>query len=188
MTTRENYLQSAIPLLQRDVFGSKFTIPSDVKITCGWPSSGGTSQRRKTLGECWPRSRSASNVNEIFLSPILADTVRTFDVLVHELVHAILDCRGGHKAPFRKIAVAVGLEGKMTDTVAGAEVTAKLEAIKAELGDYPHGELTPPGPKQKSRQLKLECTDCTAVWRMSNKWLVLATACPVCQSENIQAV
>ena len=185
---RESWLVDAVHTLNRKVFiPAGYEVPDDTKVTCGWPSRGAIA-KRKTLGECWPRSRSAKNINEIFLSPTMDDAVDVLGVLVHELVHAIDDCKHGHKAPFRKIAVAVGLEGKMTSTVAGDALTAKLEAIQDALGDYPHAELTPPPPKQKSRQLKLECNDCGAVWRMSNKWLSLATCCPCCQSENIESV
>ena len=186
---REEYLNAATKSLAADVFGpAGYTVPDDVKLTCGWPSKGATSAKKMAIGECWPRSRSADKVNEIFLSPIMSDTITVLDVLTHELVHAIDDCKHGHKAPFRKIAVAVGLEGKMTSTVAGEALTAKLETIRGTLGDYPHGELTPPKPKQKSRQLKLECNDCGAVWRMSRQWMEQAVCCSVCRSENIQSV
>jgi len=184
---REEYLGAATKSLAADVFGpAGYTVPDDVKLTCGWPSKGATSAKKMAIGECWPRSRSADSVNEIFISPVQADTITVLDVLTHELVHATLDCKHGHKAPFRKIAVAVGLEGKMTSTIAGEALTAKLEAIRDALGDYPHAELTPPPPKEKSRQLKAECLECGWIGYQSKKFLDKVYRCCCCPSENVR--
>ena len=181
--SRENYLHNSLAHLQREVF-AEHTIPVDVRITCGWPSSGATA-RLRTLGECWPRKRSGNNVNEIFLSPTLDDTLKVLSTLVHELVHAIDDCQHGHRKEFRAIALAAGLTGKMTSTTATPELAEKLKAIQAIIGDYPHAKLTAPTPKQKGRQLKLSCSACGAVWRMAKSWRDKATACPCCLSGNI---
>jgi hypothetical protein len=183
MQSRETYLHESLDHLQRRVF-TTHTIPADVRITCGWPSKGATSKLRR-IGECWPRSRSAANVNEIFISPTIADTGEALAILVHELVHAIDDCQHGHGKQFRAIAIAAGLEGKMTATTASPELAETLADIQTDIGDYPHAALTPPGPKQKSRQLKLSCDDCGAVWRMAKAWQDKATGCPCCLSDNI---
>lgn len=190
MTTREQYLVSAIHELAASVFGpADYEIPADVKVTCGWPSKGGLASRRKTVGQCFARSCSDVGVNEIFISPTQADTSDVLDILTHELVHAIDDCENGHRAPFRRIAIAVGLTGKMTATVAGDALRSKFVDIQKKLGNYPHAAIDLSGlKKQKSRQLKIECLDCGAVWRMSRKWLAQVTACPVCQSGNIKSV
>jgi|TARA_R110000744_G_scaffold249684_2_gene365939 hypothetical protein len=183
--TRENWLMEAIEPLQATVFGNH-AIPGDVRITCGFPSKGATA-KRTTIGECWPRSRSANGVNEIFISPLLDDSVDVLAVLVHELVHAIDDCQHGHGKEFRDIAIDVGLTGKMTATTATPELAEQLAGIQAELGNYPHGKLTPPGPKQKARQLKMTCLECDAVWRMAKSWMERATVCPCCAGPDIQA-
>ena len=183
MQSRETYLHESLQHLQRRVF-TTHTIPADVRITCGWPSKGATSKLRR-IGECWPRSRSAANVNEIFISPTISDTGEALSILVHELVHAIDDCKNGHGKQFRAIAIAAGLEGKMTATTASPELAETLASIQKDIGEYPHAALTPPGPKQKSRQLKLSCDDCGAVWRMAKAWQDKATGCPCCLSDNI---
>jgi ribosomal protein S27E len=77
----------------------------------------------------------------------------------------------------------------MTATVAGDALRSKFVDIQKKLGNYPHAAIDLSGlKKQKSRQLKIECLDCGAVWRMSRKWLAQVTACPVCQSGNIKSV
>ena len=184
---RETWLNNSIAYLQERVFGG-IEIPNDVQLTCGWPSVGGKSSKRTRIGECWPRSRSKAGVNEIFISPILDNSVETLGILIHELIHAVDDCKSGHKKAFRDMAIAVGLEGKMTATTIGESLRLRLESIVKELGEYPHKELTPPEPKQKSRQLKLECNDCGAIWRMSRRWMDQATNCPCCKSETIERV
>ena len=110
-------------------------------------------------------------------------------VLTHELVHAIDDCQHGHQAPFKRIAEAVGLEGKMTATTAGIELTEKIKAIVKKLGRYPHKKLNLSYKKQTTRQILIQDTECGAKMRASRKtideasiWLGDAT-CTFCGSE-----
>ena len=178
---REEYLIKATTELGFlfDRYG--YEIP-DVKVSCSWPGGGSAN---KCIGECWPKSRSAAGINEIFISPVIDEPVKALDILTHELIHAIDDCEHGHRKEFSKIMKKVGLEGKPTATHAGERLHAELTEIVEFIGDYPHSKVTPAGPKQKSRQLKATCDDCGAVWRMSSKWLLQAVCCPCCTQENI---
>jgi hypothetical protein len=75
----------------------------------------------------------------------------------------------------------MGLEGKMTETTAGEELSWFLyETIKT-LGKYPHAELVSSNaePKQTTRMMKCECPGCGCVIRMTRKWLEEA-GCPTC--------
>jgi len=65
------------------------------KPTIGFPSANGLSKKRRTLGQCWPRAASADGLNQIFLNPTLTSAERVVDVLAHELVHAVDDCKSG---------------------------------------------------------------------------------------------
>ena len=118
------------------------TIPTDVKLHCGWTSKGaGRSAKHQVLGECFSRSCSAKGVNEIFISPVRADSLRVADVT-----------------------------GKMTETVASPELEEKLKAIIADIGEYPQSELTAPEKKQSTRMLKMVCeNDCGASCYQSAK-------------------
>ena len=78
-----------------------------------------------------------NKINEIFISPVLSESERVLDVLSHEMIHAIDDCQSGHKGAFRKMAKAIGLEGKMTSTSAGEKLTEKLKEIISRIGNYP---------------------------------------------------
>ncbi len=192
--TRENWLNEATNLLQSGVFKTaKLTIPKDVKISCGFAL--GTRKTKATrfltLGVCHPRSHSSANVNEIFMSPQNADTIKTLGVLAHELIHAIDNCKNGHGKVFRDMAHAIGLEGKMTMTTESPALIVELEKIAQKLGKYPHAEiLLNARKKQGTRSIKMECTDdhgngCGFSFRTSQKNvdMIQVVTCPACCSE-----
>lgn len=174
--SREEWLQAAVRELQADVFTpAALEIPADVKVSCGWPSSGGVGSRKMTVGQCFNRASSKAGINEIFISPTQNDSVKVLDILAHELIHAIDDCENGHKAAFKRMAVAIGLEGKMTSTVAGEELEAKLRSIVEDMGEYPHEELSVSNrKKQSTRMIKVECekAHCDFSFRASRKQIM----------------
>ena len=164
--TREEWLVAATQKLQKQEFKPiGLEVPSDVKVSCSFPSSGGLGRRKRTIGQCFSRSCSDAKVNEVFISPIEDDAVEVMGTLVHELIHAIDDCANGHKKPFRDMAVLVGLEGKMTATTSGEVLIGKLKNIFDELGAYPHQKIdASQRKKQTTRMIKYEC-DCCG-WEM----------------------
>ena len=170
--TREVWLNMSTDKLNDMVFKQAgYVVPSDRKVSCGFPASGGRSgSKNMTVGTCHNRLSSKANVNEIYISPTQADSLEVLGILAHELIHAIDDCENGHKGLFRTIAVAIGLEGKMTSTHAGKELTAKLEKIVQELGEYPHAEVsTGNKKKQGTRNIKVACSSCEFSYRTSQK-------------------
>jgi len=186
--TREQWLVAGVAQL-RTLFKkhAKVTVPP-VKVSCSWPGGGSA---RKRIGECWKKAMSKANINEIFISPRIANPVQALDILAHELVHAIDDCQHGHKIEFQRLAKAVGLtEGKPTSASAGPELLKRLQTIADKLGVYPHSTLDLSGRKKKQTFLiKCVCADeeCGAVWRMTQSWIDRAHGnngllCPVCQS------
>jgi len=138
-----------------------FEIPDDVRIHCGWTSNGAgrNSAKHVVLGECFNRASSVDGVNEIFISPVKADSLRVADVLVHELCHAIDNNVSGHGAGFRKIATGVGLTGKMTQTVASPELEEQLKEIISDIGEYPQSEITYKKKSQGTRMIKHICSN-----------------------------
>lgn len=176
--TREEWLNAALWAL-RPWFENRANahIPTDARVSVGFPGGGSA---RKRIGECWARRVSKDKVNEIFISPVLQDPVRLLDVLVHEAVHAVDDCVSGHKGEFKRIARAVGLEGKMTATHAGEELKAELARIMALLPPLTHGALDlSTRKKQPTRLVKLECDCCGMLMRTTAKWLE-QTGLPAC--------
>jgi hypothetical protein len=168
--TREEWLNAALNHL-RPWFKDRAdaTIPNDARVSVGFPGGGSA---RKRIGECWARKMSKDGVNEIFISPVLQDPVRMLDVLAHEAVHAVDDCVSGHKGEFKRVAKAIGLEGKMTATKAGEELQTELARVIALLPPLTHGALDlSTRKKQPTRLVKLECDGCGMILRTTAKWL-----------------
>lgn len=179
---REQWLIKATKELDKRVFkpafrelGHDLVVPEDVKVSCGFPPSGARGRRSKTIGVCFPRESSTSNVNEIFISPILDDSIKVLDVLAHELIHAIDNCVNGHRGIFVEIARKIGLVGKPTATSAGDELKEKLEAIVNVIGEYPHKEVKLSTKKQSTRNIKVKCSNggCDWTFRQSQKQINL---------------
>jgi len=147
--TREAWLNKAVELLRPHFLHYKLEIPEKVAVTCGWPSKGGLSTSTPRLGECWPASCTFDGINQIFITPTLKEHVRVLETLVHELVHACLPDDEKHGPRFKNAIKDIGLEGKVSATVAGADLVVRLEAIGAELGDYPNSAIHPADAKPK---------------------------------------
>jgi hypothetical protein len=187
---REAWLTKAVARLRPKFEDDpEITLPEKVRVSCGWPSSGGLKETNATIGQCWLPLSAADGVPQVFISPKLSDGVRVLDVLLHELIHACFPEGTGHKTPFKQAAKRLGLEGKATATEAGAELKTELEAIVAALGDYPHAELrklASGGKKQSTRMLKIHCEagHDPYVLRGAKKAVELGVPdCPVCGSE-----
>lgn len=183
--TREQWLIAAISEMTPLFEAAGYKIP-EVRVTCGWPSRGGTSAKKRTLGQCWDGEAAADGQNQIFISPFIENTEEDYSVLpvlVHEVVHAVVGVAAKHGKIFRKCAEAVGLTGKMTSTVPGDALKETIKKWQGVLGEYPHAKLDPrqsPVKKQTTRMIKMTCKECGYVARTSRKWLdeVGAAHCP----------
>ena len=182
---RETWLNQVTEQFIRPMFRDYgFEIPKNVRLTCGLPSRKAFGQRQKTIGQCWSNNNSQDGHFEIMISPTIADNHTVTATLIHELVHATVGLEAGHKAPFKRCATAVGLEGKMTATKASDYLKYKMDKWFVEMGQYPHAVLegmTDGSKKQSTRMIKCECEECGYTVRTSQKWLAVATPkCPTC--------
>lgn len=181
--TREAWLNRAVEALREHVFIPAGEHVPPVRVSVGWPKGG-----RKVIGQCWKTDAAEDEVSQVFISPVLKDMAEVLETLVHELVHAVDNCESGHRGEFKRIAVEVGLEGKMTATHAGAELLATLMEVAEELGEYPHAALTPAlsgVKKQSTRMLKVECPDDGYIVRTTQKWLDIGTPTCPCGTEMV---
>lgn len=181
--TREEYLRAMATELNTRVFAPAcYPLQMDkIAISCGFPSRKATASRNRTIGQCF--SDVINGKNEIFIHPQLATVTNVGETLAHELVHAYDNCVNGHRAPFRRIAVAIGLTGKMTSTVAGEGLQTTLDEIREVIGDYPHEALNyTPKKKQSTRLIKAVCYSHDYIVRMSRKTIAEhgAPICPTC--------
>lgn len=139
--TREDWLQKAMEHMIDSVFHD-FDVPTNIKVSCGFAGVGKPKKEAgfkvHVLGVCCPSEFSTGGFTEIFIDPVVDESSRVLDILVHEMIHGILGSGKGHGKEFKKIALAVGLEGKMTSTVASDKLKETLDKIVEQLGQYPH--------------------------------------------------
>lgn len=156
--------------------------PKKWRVSVGFPKGS-----RTAIGQHWHEDVSADGTHEVFISPKLTADAPDGAVatLTHELVHAALPKGTGHKAPFKALAEAIGLTGKMTATTAGKALQASIKGWIEELGPYPHGAMSPTTQQAKpgSRLLKLECPGCGYVLRTTAKWLLVGVPTCCCGEE-----
>jgi hypothetical protein len=192
--TREAWLTEAAAIIldgiiMPQVYHANLTRPP-VRITVGWPK--GSRGGKKAIGQCFVRAASTDGVNEIFISPEIDQPLTILPVLVHELIHALLDCTDGHRGRFATYAKACGLTGPMTATVAGVHLSAQLAELADALGAFPHARMDVDGHRKiaGTRQLKVSCGHCGFVARTSllqmSRWADSERSCPVCRETDLR--
>lgn len=171
---REAWLNRLVDKLRDRFTGAGYTVPSNVKITCGFPVN---DKKGKVLGQIWDMKASKARHYEIFVSPYLDDQLRVADVVTHELVHCTVGLEAKHGPRFRKCALGVGLQGKMKSTKGTDAFYRWFKIVLDDLGDYPHGRLevvaTNKDKKQSTRMLKVYCAECEAA---GSPYIVRASA------------
>lgn len=169
--TREEWLNAFLDAARPHFERVGAPLPKNVRASIGFPSAG---MRGRAIGECWGTTSSADGHFEIFLRPSLNEDCRVADVLTHEAVHAAVGLAAKHGPAFKRCAVALGLEGKMTATVAGPRWREWALPVLADIGPMPGAPLTEfhsGKPKQTTRLIKCECDACGFTFRTTRKHL-----------------
>lgn len=167
---RQMWIEDAVVKLRKWFDARDYEVPEKLRVSIGWPK--GQHGCGTAIGQCWDNIISSDKHFEVFVSPGLKDGATIIGTLAHELVHATVGIKAGHKGAFKRCATDIGLEGKMTETKMGDGLAlAAGEWIEA-LGDYPAGSLNPNKmKKQSTRLMKVECSDCGYVARVTRKWI-----------------
>lgn len=177
--TREQWLNRAKDGMIKTVFKQAGYAEKDfpqIRITCAPIGS----RKTKTIGQCYNNSLSADNTFEIVISSEIDTPEETIAILAHEIIHALVGLEAGHGPKFRKVALAIGLTGKMTATVAGEAFKQATQALLVKLGEYPHASMKRgEKKKQTTRMVKLECGDCGFICRASRS-AIEASGEPTC--------
>ncbi len=193
MKTRERWLLEAIEGLAPLFRAAGVELPV-VKVSVGFPPTGGLKKNRRVLGVCFPKTMTKDDVPQIFINPTVEEIESeqgVLAILVHELVHA---CGiHGHGKSFRKLAVAVGLTGQMRSTVASDWLLDELKGLVRKIGPFPGAAIVNrmdgadfPIKRDKCRMNKCICTDCGYTARVARKWLEFgAPVCPCCHVQMI---
>ena len=158
--TREQWLHELMAKLAPAFAELGKPLPTGVKLSCGYTSKGAKGRR---IGEC---HYCEADRREIFIKPDQHESEEVAAIVLHELIHAALGPGFGHGREFKKIAVKLGLEGRMTATIAGDKAKALVRAALEGLEAYPHTKLlagegraratTPAG----KRHVNMNCPDC----------------------------
>ena len=185
---REAYLVKATVIFRKAWKKLGVEVPGDVQVSCGFPGGGSVLKR---AGECWPRSRSAAKVNQVFINPTQSNTKFVLGILGHELLHAADDCKSGHGGVFNANSRKVGYSGGKSSLPTAEEAVKLVASITARLGDYPHASLNAAKPKQKLNDglQKFECDDCGDIlYTTLKKWEMFGSpCCRECQQEMVNA-
>jgi SprT-like family len=192
---REAYLNEALQLLRPKFVEAQLDLPELLRVAAGWPSRGGTSEKKRVIGQCWKAEAATDNVTQIFISPWLSEPIQVLETLVHELIHAALP-EAKHGADFKDAMKKIGLVGKATATVAGPDLKTFLEHLAADLGDYDNARVGLDTPsdtpkRQVGRQRKIFCPakdkhegETDVIYRASKKVIDLGLPlCPVCGTQ-----
>jgi hypothetical protein len=186
LTTREAWLiHFADKYLWPRIEAAGGNRPQKYRVSVGFPK-GRRGCKGHSIGQCWAEEVSADQTCEIFVSPEL-DATSAVSVLVHECCHASVGVKYGHRAPFKKLALAVGLSGPMRATVPSAGLEATIAEWIASESAYPHSPFSPATSPTKpgSRLLKASCDSCGYTVRVTRQWLDVAS--PVCPDPNCDA-
>lgn len=196
--TRESYLTEACALIVDERLAPiAESAPSTAwvgyaddmryRISVGFPKH---SRSGKAIAQCFVREASTDEYNEIFVNPEIDDPIEVLGCAVHELIHAMDNCRSGHRNWFAYAARKVNLEGPLTATTPGPELREYLESVVKLLGPYPHQRMSIDRTHKKggARMLKIECNECGFTGRTSAKWISLMpqpARCPVCDNASL---
>jgi predicted SprT family Zn-dependent metalloprotease len=181
---RQEYIEKVVMSLRRHfVLNGGYSVPENIRVTVGFPSGS-----RNRIGECHFTEASTDKHFEIFVSPELGQNTKhkeqpVIEVIAHEICHTIAGYEAGHKAPFKKIATAIGLTGKMTSTRPGPKMLDFIASFEKVHGPYPAGALTRGMiKKKKTYMLKCVCADCGYTVRTTAQWIEKGLPiCPVDQ-------
>lgn len=179
MTNREAWLSDAVTALSTLFEGIAVTLPP-VRVSTGWPVRGGTSTKKRVVGECWKPEVAADGVSQIFISPTVTDSIDVLGILAHELIHAWDRGESKHRGRFAQTARDFGLTAPWTATGVSDELRPALAEIVATIGEYPHSPLNPTLQikPQTTRMIKIVCPKCTYTLRTTQKWIDVGL--PVC--------
>lgn len=182
--TREGWLEAAVEKLRPAFKNAGHELPQ-IRVSVGWPSKGGLANKKRVIGQCWFGATAADGKPQLFISPLLEETGEAGGVLptlVHEICHVAAGPDAKHGPRFVKVMKAMGLTGKPTATVAGAELLERLHAISSDLGAFPHSKLVPTVAykPQTTRMIKCACAQCGYQVRLTRKWMEVGIPeCPV---------
>jgi hypothetical protein len=135
--TRERWLNKVATALTPTFKRLGHTVPP-LRISTGFTSKG---RIGSAVAECWTDRADADRKYQIFIDPRDDSPVEVINSVAHEIIHAAVGLKCGHRGDFAKVAKALGMLPPMPSTPSGPDFVALAEAIIAKVGPYPHAAL-----------------------------------------------
>jgi hypothetical protein len=169
--TREEWLNALVTKLRPLFERVAAKIPDRVRVAVSLTRS------KSAIGTCFDAMDSKDGTYEIIIRIDKDDPLEVAGILVHELIHAAVGLNEKHSGEFKRVALDIGLEGKMTQTVPGEILQSQLESLIKDL-DLTRKNSGP--KKQNTRLKKVSCKVCEYTVRMTQKWIDVALPnCPM---------
>jgi hypothetical protein len=195
LDSREDWLNAAIEEMRPMFQVRGYKLPAHIRVSVGFP--GGGKRQSSYVNQCWAVVNGKDGAHELFISPLLDDEVKVLGALAHNLIHAAVGVKSGHRAPFQQCAAAMGLEAPWTATHEGSAFKAGIArpVLAALKIHYPHARLSladvNSGPKKQStRLLKCSCPRCGYTVRTTSKWINTSGAprcpTPACRNKSME--
>ena len=177
--SREAWLQKIIDIWRPYFLRLGYDLPTRIWISPGRPPSS------RWTGACYLGAASDDGNPHIFIHPVLSDSTRVAGVVVHQLCHVALGNRS-HGPPFRRLATAMGLVGKMTKTIEGPLFLSIMPATIDRIGPYPHPALRQlrrlDRKLARTRLVRVHCAACGYLVRITQRWLMVSI--PICPNHD----
>ena len=169
---REDWLMYMIGAMRPKFEEVGAPIPASVRATFGFPSTG---KKGRRIGECWSAKASTDGHNEIIIHLNQDNPMRVAGILAHELIHAAVGLEAKHGPLFKRVALAIGLQGKMTATTEGPDFHAWVSPILESAPELPHKSLRSASDFARTgrgtNRVKATCSDCGYNVRVARKWI-----------------
>lgn len=165
--TREEYLNAFVVSARPHFDRIGQSLPERIRVSVGFTSKG---SRGNVIGETWDDSASSDGYFEIFIKPTIADAAAIATTLTLQLCHAAVGISEGYGNQYKACTAALGFTGTTRNPKASSNFFMWALPVLDELGEMPYGALKgDTTPKQKTNLLKLQCTQCGWLARVSRK-------------------
>lgn len=134
---RETWLNELAKLMAPRFESLGFPLPK-FRVSIGFTSMGANGG---VNGQCWSDTCTDDKHFTIFISPSEATSMDIAAILHHELIHAAVGLKEGHKGNFEKVMKATGMKRPFTSSIPGDEFKAWTQPLIEKLGEIPHSQL-----------------------------------------------
>jgi hypothetical protein len=139
-------------------------------------SVGQMTGKNSKLGYCYSGTCAEDDIPQLFISSRLTDEPKVLEVLTHELIHAVVGTKCGHRGAFREVVDACpylepGGGRRYTATVPTEATNTLASEIVTAIGPYPHAALRLDKNRKPNAWLQVRCAGCGFTAKTTRKHL-----------------